>query len=903
MDNQEKIYSHCRACHLNCPAYAVVRDGRVERIEAVPPEEGGTGSLCTRAFNGPQLLYSPTRVRYPLKRIGKRGEGKWERISWDQAIDEIAQKVYDMSKKYGPETFVLPGRTGRHDMGWIAHRIARTIGTPNNYYGAIQVCFLPQFHEQLTFGSYLAQNMGTPNTALFVAFGYESPYCWPLVAGAGTAAKTAGMKVISLDPVCGPFSSKADEWVPIRPGTDLAYCLCVIRHLIKNGEYKSDFVKAWTNAPFLVREDTGDLLRESDVVKGGSRDRYMFWDANGNRLKYWDAEETQWEGGASGRAHYEEMEERFFNGKPSKEPSPALKPEDVDPALFGTYEIKLARWDMEVACRPAFQVLADSVEEWDYEKAARVTGVDAAQIERTAEMIGTNDPVEIMQGTQYMATNFSQYVNAIAILKTLVGSVDDPRPGGTVMSQFYPATPVYFPGEFDISFAEGLPLEQKRKRLGYYEHRIGCGYAFEEWAKWHPLRAQNADGLLVFPDVQCVLKAAEEGRPYEVHGLIAICSNWLMHDPSTARWMRLLEDESKIQLHVVTDIVMTPTAEMADYVLPAVTYLERNFLEINLATITGFKKFYRKAVDPICEARHDYEFGAMLAKALEKLDPRYNNGLRNPETSMFWAGEYGKLWLADTLDEERDIWTRTWLGKSFEECLDERVVYAPKYEPAPEGNRFELAGRFPTDTGKVNLYSTMHYKAGYPALPVYSEPAESPNSKPDLAEEYPLVLSTGKRQTGFFHSEFRQLPYTREINPVPEVFVSPETARVYGVEHGDWIWVEAPGTEGRAPLNRIMGQASFRLMSMPGVVTYSQHAWWRPEKSAAQDCHGAFEWNAECLLQCVDSSPETGTPGLRSQLCKIYKCSDEDIAKYQPMITRDQLESLMPVSEGEFNDD
>ena len=894
MEEAKRIYNHCRACHLNCATYATVRNGRLERIDAVPPEEGGTGKVCARAIAGPQLAYSPTRVRYPLKRAGKRGAGKWERVSWDQAVAEIARKVYDLSNEHGPETFVLPGRTGRHDMGWIAHRIARTIGTPNNYYGAIQVCFLPQFHEQITFGSYLAQNVGTAPSELFVTFGIETNYCWPVLAGAGSAAKTAGMKHIALDPVAGPHALKADEWLPIRPGTDLAYCLCVIRHLLRTGQYRDDFVRAWTNAPFLVREDTGGLLRESDVKRGGKADRYLFWDEASDSLRFWDAGEVQWEGGVSGREHYEELEEAFFAREVRTDPSPATLPEGVRPALFGTYHAKVGRCGVDVACKPAFQVLADNVEAWTPEHTAAVTGVDAAQIERTAEMIGAADPVEFFQGTQYMSTNLSQYINAIAILKTLKGQVDDPRPGGTIMSQFYPVTPVYFPGEFDISFADGLPLEQKRKRLGYYEHRIGCGYAYEEWSKWHPVRPQNADGMLCFPDIGCVLEAAETGKPYPVHGIIAISSNWLMHDPATAWWMRLLEDESKIALHVVTDIVMTPTAEMADYVLPALTYLERNYLEINLGTVNAFKKFYRKAIEPVCEARHDYEFGALLSRELEKLDPKYGHGLLNPETSMFWAGEYGRFWMADTLDEERDIWTRKFLGKSFEECLDERVVYAPGYQASPEGNRHLIAGKFPTDTGKVNLFSTLHHRAGYPALPVYEEPMESPASRPDLARDYPLVLTTGKRQAGFFHSEFRQLPWIREINPVPEVFVNPETARANGVGHGDWIWVEAPATGGRAPLNRIMGKASFRLMTAPGVVSYSQHAWWRPEKGACEDLHGAFEWNAGCLLQTNDETPETGTPGLRSQLCRIYPCSAEDLERYRPEITRVQMEALMP---------
>lgn len=904
MEEEKKVFSQCRACHLNCATYATVKNGRLEKVEAVPREEGGHGRICLRGMAGPQFLYSPSRVRYPLRRAGKRGEGKWERISWDEAVNEIAEKIYAMSQKYGPETFVLPGRTGRHDMGWIAHRIARTIGTPNNYYGAIQLCFLPMFHEQIAFGSYVATNFGMSPSALWVTFGVEANYGRSVVAGHGQEAREAsGMKHIALDPVAGPHALKADEWLPIRPGTDLAYCLCVIRHMIEQGQYEDDFVRTWSNAPFLVREDTGALLRESDIDKHGKEERYLVWDEVSGSVKYWDAKEIQWEGGASGLAHYEMLEESFYEGKAATELSPATRPDDVKPALFGTYSVKLARHGIEVKVKPAFQVLADLVDPWDYEHTASVTGLDAEQIKRTAEMIGTMNPVEFFQGTQYQSTNTSQYLNAVTILKIMKGQVDNPDPGATVMTQFYPVSPMLFPSEFDISFADGLPLEQKRKRLGYYEHRIGCGYTFEDWSKWHPVRPTNSDGLLVYPDIGCVLDAAETGKPYEVHGIIAICSNWLMHDPATARWMRLLEDESKIQLHVVTEVVMTPTAELADYVLPAVTYLERNYFDVNSGMETGMRKCYNKAVEPICEARHDYEFGAMLSDALEKIDPSYGHGLLNPETSAFWAGEHGRFWPCKTIDEERDLWARTFFGMSFEECLEAHRAFKPGFDVGPIGNRFLYSGKFPTDTGKANFYSTMHYKAGYPPLPLYDEPMESPVSRPDLAEKYPLVLSTGKRQAGFFHSEFRGSPWMREVNPVPEVFINPETARQFGIEHGDWIWVESPETGGRAPLNKIMGKASFRLMTMPGVVAYSQHGWWRPEKKPTEGLRGGLEWNCEAIVQTTDRSPETGTPGLRSQLCTIYKCTEDDIEKYQPMITREQLEKLMPMSEEEMCDD
>lgn len=897
----EIVNGGCRSCHINCRVDCYVKDGRLVDIKAAPRERGGFGFACLRGLSAEQFVYSPTRVKHPLKRIGKRGEGKWERITWDQAIEEVAQKIYDMSQKYGPETFVLPGRTGRHDMGWIAHRVARTIGTPNCYYGPIQVCLMPQFHGQIQFGSQLAQPNGCSMSDLRISVGTEAAYSWEVVSGFRQMIKMkTGAKVVVFDPVCGPAASHATKWMPVRPGTDLAWCMCMIKHLLETGTYNYDFVSKWTNAPFLVREDTGDLLRESDVKQGGSKSKYYIWDETANAPKFWDADEVQWEGGVSGRAHYDHLVELFWKNKSSSEMSPATMPENMRPAMWGEYDV-VVMGGRVVKCKPVLQMLYENVSPWTFEHTAEVTWLSAADLEEVANMISAAKLIDFYEGAQYMSTNTSQFLNAMSILKMLTGNVDTPS---AEMDQCYPVTPTAFPGEWDISFGEGLPIEQKRKRLGYYEHRIGCGFAFEEWSKWQPLRPENADGLLLFPDVGCVLKAAEEGIPYEVHGIIAISSNWLMHDPSTARWMRLLEDETKIQLHVVTEIVMSPTAEMADYVFPTQTWAERNYLKWGVGGADAGKQFFRRAIKPIGEAKHDYEFGAMLAQALERIDPSYNNGLLNPTTNRFFAGEYGKLWPADTIDGQRDLLCQRFLGKTLDECLEEVKVYPPDLEPCQvKYGKYKIAGKFPTDTGKCNMFSTLHYAAGYPALPVYAEPAESPLSRPDVAQKYPYVLTTGKRQAGFFHSEFRQLPNSRQINPTPEVFMNPKTAQECGVTAGDWVWVEAPESYGRAPMNKVMGRVSFRFKVLPGVVSYSQHGWWRPEKAANEDAHGALEWNCEALLQTVDSTPETGTPGLRSQLCRVYKCTQEDIEKYKPMITREQLDAFAPMTQKEAYDD
>ncbi|WP_172137053.1 molybdopterin-dependent oxidoreductase [Adlercreutzia sp. ZJ473] len=891
---RERVYGHCRACHMNCAAYFVVEDGKVVDMEPVSQAEGGTGHICERGLGSIQLQYSPTRVLHPLKRVGKRGEGKWEQISWEQAISEVAQKIYEMSKEYGPETFALPGRTGRQDMGWVAHRIARTIGTPNNYFGPQHVCCLPRTSQSIHFGQLFNTAFGVdPNAKLYLAFGNEAAYSWPMLNGFQAAASAGGdFPRIVLDPVGGPWPLSATEWLPIRPGTDLAYLLCLIRSLIDTDSYEVEFVKTWTNAPFLVRQDTGEMITEADTAQGGSSSRYLFIDNADGKVKYWDAENIQWEGGVSGREHYEKCLENFSENIMTLELSPAEMPEGMDPALFGEVEIPIGKRGHTATCVPAFQLLKETVQEWTPEKTAEVTGLDVEQIKRTCELVDTLHPIDVYEGTQYMATNSGPYFKAINVLRMLTGSVDASM--GSKMGQLYPITPMPFPGEFEVSYQDGLPLEQQRKRLGYYNHRMACGFAWEEMARWHPARPENSDAMLICPDINEVLTAAETGVPYPIHGIISIASNWIMHDPSTARIMSILEDEDKIQLHVVSEIVMTPTAEMADYVFPAQTWMERNYLEFSVGGVTPFKNAFRRAVEPLGEARHDYDFGAALAHKLEEIDPRYNNDrLLNSENTLYWGGEYGKLWENDTIDEERDRWCREFTGKSWEECLDLRKVeYGAQMQPLMQ--QYLYAGKFPTDTGKCNLFSTVHQHAGYDPFPVYEEPAESPISRPDLAEDYPLIFSSGKRQPGFFHSEFRQLPWIREISPMPEVFINPETAAEFGVTDGDWIWIESPTESGRDRFNRVMGRVSFRFAIRPGVVSYAQHAWWRPERAADQDIHGAFEWNVEGLLECVHGGKENGTPGLRSSLCKIYRCSEEDIARYKPVITREELENLMP---------
>ena len=171
---------------------------------------------------------------------------------------------------------------------------------------------------------------------------------------------------------------------------------------------------------------------------------------------------------------------------------------------------------------------------------------------------------------------------------------------------------------------------------------------------------------------------------------------------------------------------------------------------------------------------------------------------------------------------------------------------------------------FNTPTGKVELYSTTFEKWGLDPLPYFEEPPESPVSTPEIARDYPFVLTTGAKTNAFFHSEHRQIPSLRRLNPDPLVEIHPETAKKLGIRDGDWVYIE--NTHGRCQ------QKAKLTTGIHPMVVHAQHGWWFPEKSGPEpSLFGAWESNINLLLP----SGWTGKAGLgypfKSQMCRVYK--------------------------------
>ena len=245
--NREKqVKTFCSLCgpSMGCGINCTVKDGRLVRVEGMPESPVNRGKLCAKAFASAEWLYSPQRLKYPMKRVGKKGEGKFERITWDEAVGTIADKLLEQKQQYGPESLAILSPQRRSYSEYL-YRFLMAHGSPN--YGHSGICAI-----QRAFG--FAYTLGSPflmldyaHTDLIIIWGAN-----PAFAGTpkGTInsildARDRGARVMAIKPVLQPDAAQADEWVPVRPGTDAALALAMLHVIIAEERYDKEFVASW----------------------------------------------------------------------------------------------------------------------------------------------------------------------------------------------------------------------------------------------------------------------------------------------------------------------------------------------------------------------------------------------------------------------------------------------------------------------------------------------------------------------------------------------------------------------------------------------------------------------------------------------------------------------------------
>ena len=269
-------------CHGGCGVLAHIKDGKLVKIEGDPDHPWNQGRLCARCLAMTQYVYHPDRLTKPLKRVGERGEGKWQEISWDEAFDLIEAKMGKIREDFGPESMIFSMGTGRDIGPWIC-MLAYAYGSPNVMFAFSGIaCYSPRIagvetvqgdYCILDAAQWFPDRYDNPEYEIpktIVIWGYNIPASCPdNVFGHWIIdLMKKGTEIICIDPRLSWFASRSKKWLPLRPGTDGALALGFLNVILKEGLYDPEFVQQWTNAPFLVRTDTGQLLRGGRPGRG-----------------------------------------------------------------------------------------------------------------------------------------------------------------------------------------------------------------------------------------------------------------------------------------------------------------------------------------------------------------------------------------------------------------------------------------------------------------------------------------------------------------------------------------------------------------------------------------------------------------------------------------------------------
>jgi len=709
------IATNCRFCLVRCGMKVETENGSVKRIVGDKNHPLSKGYLCVKGKASLDLTLSPHRVIYPQKRVGERGSGKWQRVTWDQALDDIAARLNAIIEKHGAPAVAVQALPPKE---YFAYDLfCDAIGSPTFFKHDSHQCFTPQLmSDVLTFGNLLTYPGFTD------VKGAEVILLWGVNLSETNGSKhqrvrdaqKKGARTIVVDPRPTQSAREAALWLRIRPGTDAALALGMIHVMIARGWYDKRFVDEWT---------TG------------------------------------------------------------------------------------------------FEALAERAAAYTPERVEKITWIPAKDIRRAAQMFATakSSALYTFIGAT-MGGNSIATLRLMGFLPALTGRID--QPGN---NRFLLPTAVRMPGYYGASQGSGL---NKNLELQLSADKF-------------PLLAGPNAITSAYPHPRQVIDAMLTGKPYPVRALWTDCNPLVgLEDTYT-----VLAALKSLDLLVVSDMFESPTARIADYILPVTTHLESDAITeysgINMIACRA------RAMEPRGEAREEADVVLDVLK-------RMGYGAQLPVSG------YREL-----LDYRLQP-----LGIDFEEFKRRGVIERPDEPLKYQSGKQRRDGKpgFNTPSGKIEFASSVLAKFGYEAVPNFKEPPMSPFSTPGLARDYPLILVSGTRSIEYYSTLGIEVPKLRKRRPWPVLEMSPETAREYGLEEGDWVRIEAPTTD-----KSIKRKVALVEGMHPSVVN-AEGLWYMPGEDQVE---GVLAVGANVLTPLRDDvDPVVGGSIARCILCRVSKTSD-----------------------------
>jgi len=835
--------------------------GHCPIVEECTPDMNPRG--CQKGAGFSQVLAGPERLRYPLRRAGPRGSGRWQRITWDEALTAIADAVLDAARQAGPETVIYEFGSGE---GGVVHgsapgwRLMRLIGGTVLDSDALTSDFNVGIYQ--TFGKFqFVSSIDDWFHSDLILIWHANPlytripsthYLWE--------ARYNGAQVVCIAPDYSPSSIHADLWIPVQPGTDAALALAVCKIILDEGWENRDFIREQTDLPLLVRTDTQRFLRQSDLQEDGRDDQMYYLDEASQEIR--------------------------------EAPRGTLRL-DSTPALSGSATVTL-RDGREVAVAPAFTRLQERLTRYTPAFASETTGAAEEYVRLLAEMVAKAKAVNIIQGfdtPKYYHGDLME--RAMALLLALTGNFGRKGTGmrGWNSSQLVSSGLLKTrPGlEGFLKFAANAGKAQKRllaQDPTLSEEMVALTLEREESRGQRTVTDMPATPLMVPPAFYWYYHAGYKDvwnnpkwndpamkRPFDSYMRDAIDRGWwdgvvrpAPDNPprvyigvagSTLRRTRggfkqLLNNLwPKLDLIVSVELRMSTTAYFSDIVLPAAGSYEKVDFRFPTAHVNSLI-FNDRAVSPPGDAKPEWEIFCLLAKKIEErakarglaeytdaAGRKYSpNGLYNVFTFGGAIREKQDDLLADdmvadtvrvgalpektTLQTFREQGMVRFTGLGIDAVgLNMATDIRPDQTVTPLRWHTERKIPYPTLTRRIQFYIDHEWflEAGEEL------PTDKPN--PAMGGDYPLIMTSG-HQRWSIHSIWVANPVLQRTHRGhPTLFMNPADARARGVQDDEEVRV-------RNDFESFSVRVRISHQARPGqVIMY--HAWepyqyrdWKP---------------------------------------------------------------------------
>ena len=695
------------------------------------------------------------------------------------------------------------------------------------------------------------------------------------------------------------------------------------------------------------------LLKECDLVEGGSPRKFYAWNKKANNgaggLVFWDTDTTQWEG-CNHVAPTRDQMEVVYAGTSQEGYLPPLsywelEEGGIDFDMEGEHEVTLADGSKHVA-RPVWSYLANSIKDCTPEWASEITGLDPQLIRESCRVWATrpegqnygNGGIHFQLAPDQVG-NCTQTVRALMHLTFLTGNLDGPA-GNRGLTR----TPL-------DEQATGIPGGNMPQAVKYQLKGLGqCPpiYLADKEVDINNIPdqfevLQNAVSTDEFPivtyydnytDARCIWDACIKGEPYPLKGGINESGSFMNMSNANMGW----EGLSNLDFWVDINMFHHPGTEMADIILPCQHWTELNHMRISQGASGGIG-LTQRAVEPPADTKFDYDINRLIFEAIEKQgnpngtwtniagdapgaylhDDRLEDWFQAHNENTGYATRYPgckwEHWEDYRNDFQENGWINAkvlepdrwgtyrrfetgWLRMGKDPCsatpwsADPETGQPVNNFGCPTANGLVQFWSMPFETyciDKVNEVQPGKFDVIKEMMPNYEPPASSAQGGQIDLEEYPIILTTGRRIPVYFHSEHRQLPWCRELWPAPRLEMNPEDAEKLGLKQGDWAWIETEWGKVRQVVDLYHGIA-------PGWAN-AEHAWWFPELPAPT--HGFTLSNIECIWNPYGQDKFIGSSHMRGVPVKIYKATPENCpdGKVIPCAPEDGTEIIYDASD------